>query len=275
MEGGQQQGQADRGRGSSDLPFAIVIEACRDYAPVALPVLLDSLETAGAPLDSVVVVCGQCEAERGEDAALDAVEDRVIRGGGRFERRKYTTVCATALVAVSEDPALVSKPWFLHLQCTTSVGARFVDLARDVYYDLSGRPGLDCIKLLDRFSMNMGFYRTAWVRGLASELARHKRGGADAPTAADVHEVRDIKTWCEDLVFGMCSPAAAECLGRYADAEAVQFRGWFKYREDGQPRVHEYYPSLDLHKYKSWFGQAVDAYDTPDGRRRRRIPVGV
>lgn len=247
------------------LPFTIVINTCDAYMSTSLPVLLDTLALAGIPAESLLVVCGQSAAAARE----------VAEGGIRVHRVPYTAEALTGLIYLSEtDDTVVSDGWVLYLQDTMAVGEQFGPRIVETYRQVMERPSgsessLLAVKVLDHFSLSVGFYDLAWLRELREEIRGFK------VMCADEHAMREIKTWCEDKVFDMCPPDRILHLDSFVDRRQL---GEFRYSESSAVRQIEHYPSLDLYKFKSWNGDddAVGKYRDPTtGQERVRIPVGL
>lgn len=253
---------------SDELPFTIVVSTCRPYAPTALPMLLDSLRMAGTPMGSVVVVCGECPGGDVPEIEGGVSDVRLVVGV------EYTCEALTGLIWVSEQPAGTTAPWVLYLQDTMVAGEEFVARALEAHRQIEALPGTSespvrCVKLLDKFSLSVGFYSAEWLRGEA--LGALKRDGVG------VHEMREIKTWCEDSVFNRCPRDSVRFLASFDSPEDRRVLGEFRYSDGGAERRIEHYPSLDLYKFKSWDGNVmrVGTYRAPDGSERTAIPVGL
>lgn len=255
-----------------ELPFTVVIHTCASYAPTTLPMLLESLELAGVPTESVLVVCGQCA-----DGQRPVVETgNVLYRNVRMITVPYTAESLTGLICLSEQHSLVDSPWVLYIQDTMVVGDEFLPRALEAHRQILGLPSTSespvlCVKLLDKFSLSVGFYNTTWLRGL------DLRDLKTTVNEDDLHAMRDIKTWCEDKVFDLCPLDSVRFLGRFDSPEDRRLLGDFKYSDTSAARQIEHYPSLDLYKFKSWDGDAqrVGTYRAPDGTIKVAIPVGI
>lgn len=267
------------------LPFTIVIQTCYSYAEVAVPVLLASLAQAGVPRESLLVVCGQCPPAAGGGGGTCRPPRIPGAEGLRVAAVSYTAEALTGLIHLSETPPPAPDPlldpdsspptgWVLYLQDTMAAGPDFLRRALEVHRQVLDTPStsessVHCVKLLNGFSMSVGFYDLAWLRGL--DL------GALKAEAADTDRVREIKTWCEDKVFDMCPAASARFLAEFNNPEDRRVLGAFRYSDSSAARKIEHYPVLDLYKFKSWDGDEarVGTYRAADGTERVAIPVGV
>ena len=113
------------------LPFTIVVNTCFEYAPRTLPMLLESLAMAGVPLDSVVVVVGQCV-----DEQLPTMPDACRR----MVACDYTGMDLTALICLSERDDVVSTQWVLYLHDTMVVGEQFLERAMEAFRQVTQAP---------------------------------------------------------------------------------------------------------------------------------------
>ncbi len=239
------------------LPFDIVVTTCHTYFDVTTPVLLASMREAGVPMERVHIVKGQAGESR----------DDVDRTAPRVHSCEYTAEALTALVYAAEHPEAF-KGWVLLLQDTMTVGLDFVRRALEVYDTHCTRPETTrCVKLLDKFSLSVGFYHMPWVRTLdLTPIKRHD---------ADEHVVRDVKMFIEDWVFDKCPNPT--WLGRFDNDQHRRVLGWFSYAPGAARRMIEHYPVLDVCKLKSWYGQVheVGTYTDPAGAHKIKIPVGA
>lgn len=254
--------------------FTIVVNTCASYAPVTLPVLFESLDRAGVPRAATLVVVGQCPGGRLPEG---------LPGGTTYAAVEYTAECLTALVAA---PDLVDTPWIFLLQDTMAVGPEFPARVQRAYELLSERSDpsaagtssshapssssspLKCVRLLDRFSMSVGFYDVAWLRTLGLRERFARPGDCD---------VREIKRWSEDAVFDLAPPGGEAHLAEHDDPAQRRVQGEMRYVPGGRARTVEHYPVLDLTKCKSWDGDASKhgTYVDDEGVVRVDIPVGV
>lgn len=198
------------------MSFTVVINTRAHDAAVTVPPLLQSLELAGVPGDSVLVVCGG--------------------GGADAEpgwRREPGCSPITGLVHVSRHPDSVRTPWVLYLQDTMVVGKEFWPRAAEVARQLTEAPSTSdhpvrCVRMLDAKSHGVGFYSVAWLEALAL---------ADEPAAAD------------DAVFDLCDPQSTKFLGHYDDLDQRCVVGEFRYRDGDPARPIEHCPVLDVYKF--------------------------
>lgn len=240
------------------LPFDVIVTTCLEYAPKTLPALLDTMKASGVPLVSVHVVVGQCPAGRPECIA------ELEREGAKVTTVPYGAEALTGAVACARGD-VSTTPWFLMIQDTCFVGPGFVKLASEVHDRVRDTDDFDVVKLLDKFSLSIGFYRTTWLASKAADLDRVRI------ESFDVDSIRRLKMFVEDVAFDMADPARTAVLGRFDDRALV---GNFKYPGSDTDRVVEHYPSLDIYKVKSSIGQRVQRYTTTKGDDVLRIPVG-
>lgn len=250
---------SEAGAPTTSWPATVVINTCAEYASTTVPVLLESLGVAGVPRQSIVIVCGQCA--DGQEPGIPMADDI------RTIFVSYTAEALTGLIAVSESDA-VTTPWVLYLQDTMVVGRDFAYRALMLCDSVSPET-IDCVKLLDRYSLSVGLYSTAWLRTL--DLAGFKRV---VHTKADMQR---IKLWSEDRVFGMCAADRSMYLAEFRNPEERVTMGDFRYGDVGAKRLIEHYPVLDVYKLKSWDGDVkrVGVVEVEGVGQMPNIPVGV
>lgn len=231
---------------SESLPFRIIVTSCAPYAPTTLPPLFESLRAAGVPIASVTVVVAQCRALPPEFPDL---------GGASVVPVPYAAEALAGLVCAAETD-LVDTPWFLYIQDCSLVGPDFVRRCSAVHAKLDA--SLDVVKLVDKYSLSVGFYRTAWLQTLAPELAKLRVwGDADGHVTDDV--VRRLKCKSEDAAFSMAAESRTGILGYWRDPECLQtVNTSYTYPGSTVRRVVEHYKVLDYYKLKSWWGQTGD-----------------
>jgi hypothetical protein len=227
-------------------PCTIVINSCSKYASTTLPGLLDSLRAAGVPGECVCVVIGASDPP--------AAAPFEYAWTHRAVEVDYTWLDLTGMVAISRDAgrALVGTPWVLYLHDTSRVGPRFWGMYKKMFWDMHDRRrggcGVDAHMLIPVNSMNIGFYRTAWVRGLDLQEHMHRPEESQAIKNGGI----------EDAVFHMTRNKS-----HMTPVEEHVPGGCHRYAADGIRRRVEYYPALDLYKYKSYYGQPLDGGDAP------------
>lgn len=248
----------------ASLPFDVVVTTCLEYAARTLPALFDTMRAAGVPLASVHVVVGQCPGGIDAGSDLGELAAGLVGEGVRVTSVAYGAEALTGVVRTALHGA--RTPWILMIQDSCFVGPGFVAKATEVHDRVRESDEYDVVKLTDRFSLSIGFYRTAWLESKAEDLRRvciHR---------FDVDSIRRLKMHIEDKAFDMADPARTAVLGRFEDRAIV---GGFRYPGSATDRVVEHYPALDVFKVKSWMGQRVPTYRTAEGDDLLEIPVGV
>lgn len=243
-------------------PATVVINTCAEYAATTVPVLLESMGVAGVPHQNIVIVCGQCA--EGQSPPTIGLADDI-----RKIFVPYSAEALTGLIAVSELAGAVATPWVLYLQDTMVVGRDFAYRAL-MLCDSVSPDTIDCVKLLDRYSLSVGLYSTAWLRGL--DLDGLKR------TVHTKQDMQRIKLWSEDRVFGMCAADRSMFLAEFRNPQERVHMGEFRYADVGAARrVIEHYPVLDVYKLKSWDGDVkrVGVVEVEGVGQMPDIPVGV
>ncbi len=206
--------------------FTVVIQTCYDNAATTVPVLLESLTTAGVPPSAVLVVCGKCPSDDGVPLAAPG-----------FRLVPVTHAGPAGLICVSERPDLVTTPWLLCLQDTMAVGQEFTQRALEAHRQICDTPGTSqapvrCVKVLDTLDTDVGLYDARWLGTL--DLAGYKGGNGGGGE-----------------VFDLCPVECARYMGRSDDPDQRLVLGEFRYSEGGVARTIEHYPVLDLYHFTS------------------------
>lgn len=252
-------------------PCDLVVTSCASYAATTLPVLFESLVQAGlerfAP--RIVVVVAQSSESSTEDVEWHAPGSSSAIVQYTQVRVPYAAEALAGLVCVAETD-VVRTPWFLYVQDCSFVGPTFFEKAARAYANVCSED-LDVVKLADRFSMSVGFYRTDFVR---SEAVRNGLAGVKIDGARSDDDVRLLKYHTEDFAFGLADEDRTGVLGFRKDATVVDDQ--FRYRPECVRRVVEKYPWLDYYKLKSWWGQTNDVGTRflDDGKHIINFPVG-
>jgi hypothetical protein len=210
-------------------------------------------------MDSVHVVVGSCpEAPLADLVAMIAdLEPLVGVTAVPFGALELTGVVACARGVVS------TTPWFMMIHDTSFVGPSFVQRASEVHSRVRDTEDFDVVKLLDTFSMSVGFYRRDWVRSKAADMV--------SIVSPDIDSIRTLKMVVDDIVFAMADPKRTAVLGRFDDLNDRADVGRFMYKDSATDRLVEHYPSLDLYKLKSRYGKSTAVR----GDCVLEMPVGV
>lgn len=219
--------------------FTLLINSSASYACKTLPPLLDSLREAHVPDDAVVIVIG--------DAPHGWIPDENLARHANSKRMytcHYNSIDLTAMVFASEND-IIHTPWVFTMHDTTMVGPDFWHKLTALFEAKVHGSGKHVWQLLNKFSMSMGFVRTTRLKRFNFEDVKLHN--------ASPQKVRDTKLWIEDYPFKQTQNKGH--LGTYGDPHVRVGKSKFKYADDSHSRTHEYYPFVDIHKFKSWMGQ--------------------
>ena len=225
----------------------VVINSCARFVLKSVPPLLKSLERAGVPASSIIVVVGESPAAESSTMAA-GVEVRAVR---------YANIDNNIFMWVAFDSSvddLGAASWFVCLHDTCQVEPDFWQKVK-AHVSLRDSNAAICGASLRTFpSMSMGLYRTSAVRG------QHVR---DALTplvnfSTDVEKLMSIKKgirYTEDYVFRiMRAKGKIDAL----HGEPDWGKDPFFYLDGSSKRYVETHPGLGVIKYKAnntngWF----------------------
>lgn len=215
----------------------VVINSCASYADQTLPPLLESLRVAGVPSERVCVVIGDCEADR------DATKDDV-----KVYERRYAMLDNNGLAwACLEPHQLQGTDWIVYLHDTCAVDP---DFWKACSFLTASFTNVDCVRLVPRDSMGMGFYRVAWLHTPAVVLRMEDLKTYD--TAGRVHLKQRLDI-LEDTLFKLASAGAGKLMTL---ADGFQCTDISRvYGPACEPRRVESYFPPGIHKFKANWGQ--------------------
>lgn len=215
----------------------IVINSTYSFYEKSLNILLPSLIEAGAKKERIEVVIGASPFEYKREI-IDSVNYNFVN---------YDSVDLTSFICLIEHPEILNNyQKFLYIHDTTKAGKNFfVNMAKKLIY-LENKPKeeLQCIKLAsDGASMNIGIYNTAYIldpnkKDYALSLKNFDfspNGKLKAKEVAFKHEDFYLKN-----------------NAKYALNDGVRINSKIPnpYGEKAL-RLQEYYPNLDLYKFKA------------------------
>jgi hypothetical protein len=203
---------------------------------MSLPVLLDSFDKIGVPDHQIVAVIG--------DSENGTLPEDVLRyiGQKRVYFVPYNAIDLNALAFVSEHD-VIHTPWIFAMHDTVRAGPQFYVKACDIYKNTVYPSEKNVWQLLDCLSMSMGFVRTSWLKTIDFSDVKLIKPSEE--------EFRNLKSWIEDDPFHKTDNKGY--LSKYGNQEDL---GYFRYAGTTFNRKHEYYSVMDMHKFKSWYGQS-------------------
>ena len=194
--------------------------------------LLAALRRGGIAGDDIVAVIG------GDDVSL--VYRERIPGDHWGIRTTQNSIDFTALVEVLENEAAVARigepEYWLVLHDTVLPGS-------ETFFDIIARTRVTAsCRLIAPFGMNMGWYKASELKRFREEVLYFK-GNRSAPGNRDL--LKRIGVAVEDLFFRVSGR-----LEFLSDRREVRATGALVY-DSRVPRTVEYYPELDLLKFKA------------------------
>ena len=213
----------------------IAIASNINFYQKSLPVILPSLiENGIEPEDIHVFIAGF------------GYEGKQDNEGITFYQLEHNSYEYSPLIEIV-DKELEADYWFL-IHDTCKVGPKFKELIYNIPED---RPEKVAMRLTP--SMSIGSYRYDYLLSCKDKLMGIRN------TDLSVESLKRWKYWgvsAEDYILWQTEPAPAIYNGNDKDGEwsLVDWDNWFG--TDVQRRT-EYYPSLDLYKNKSNWGQST------------------
>ena len=196
--------------------------------PILIPTLLFSSNTITK--DNIVVICGGASEDKVE--FIDNVKHIFV---------KYDSIDLTSFIYISEHG--IDDKEFFYLHDTTKVCVNFIPNINSTIALVKGRnANVTDIRLCSyEASMNIGWYLTAYVQQFKDEFIGYKNfdltehGRSEAKTKA-LHT--------EDILFKKVRNEYWFCTHRTSRLIENIYGGNTK-------RIEEYFPQVDLYKYKS------------------------
>jgi hypothetical protein len=208
----------------------IAIATNKNFSNLTLPIVIPSLLDVGINKDDIFVF----------NAGFDK-EDEVVIDGITHYYLNHNSYEYSPLIHICEKE-LSSDYWFL-LHDTCKVGPKF----KELLYNIDGLP--DKLALKDKPSMSMGSYKYTYLLSVKEKLYGIKN--ADYSDES----MNKWKLWGvpnEDYILWLTPPKAIiyNDLNTYS---VVKYENWYNTKTI---RRTEYYPSLDIYKNKSNWGQS-------------------
>ena len=130
---------------------SVVINSCKDYYKKTVQPLMESLEKANVPKDSIFVVVGDCDKD----------EEMVIEGVAYIFRR-YCNIDNNGILWLTQEKPSFIKEWVMYLHDTSLVAPEFWKNSTDITKEHLAKE-TTCLKLYGNHSMSMGFYKREWL----------------------------------------------------------------------------------------------------------------
>ena len=211
----------------------IAIATNKNFFDKTLPIILPSLLSVGINKEDIHIF----------NAGYDEYKMEVI-DGITYHYLNHNSYEYSGLIEISERE-IESKYWFL-IHDTCKVGSKFKELLYNIPSDNPVK-----IALKGKPAMSMGLYRYDYLLSLKEKLTSIKN------TNYSQDSMMNLKRWGvpnEDYILWMTEPTPL-IYNNNDSWTIVDNNNWYN---TGTTRRTEYYPSLDLYKNKSNWGQTGD-----------------
>ena len=208
----------------------IAIATNKNFFDKTLPIILPSLLSVGINKEDIHIF----------NAGYDEYKMEVI-DGITYHYLNHNSYEYSGLIEISERE-IESKYWFL-IHDTCKVGSNFKELLYNIPSDNPVK-----IALKGKPAMSMGLYRYDYLLSLKEKLISIKN------TNYSQDSMMNWKRWGvpnEDYILWMTEPTPL-IYNNNDSWTIVDNNNWYN---TGTTRRTEYYPSLDLYKNKSNWGQ--------------------
>jgi hypothetical protein len=208
----------------------IAIATNKNFSQFSLPIILKSLIDCQINLDDIIVFhAGYNERE---EKIIDGIKN-IFLNHNSFEYSPLIDIC---------ENNLESEYWFL-IHDTCKVGPRFKELLYNIPEDKPEK-----LALKSRPAMSIGLYKYSYLKSVEQKIFTIKN------TDYSHESMMKWKLWGvpnEDFILWMTEPNPKFCNNR-DEWNVVDNENWYG---TNTTRRTEYYPSLDIYKNKSNWGQ--------------------
>jgi hypothetical protein len=208
----------------------IAIATNKNFSQLSLPVILKSLIDCQINLDDIIVFHAGYD-ER-EEKIIDGIKN-VFLNHNSFEYSPLIDIC---------ENNLESEYWFL-IHDTCKVGPRFKELLYNIPADKPEK-----LALKSKPAMSIGLYKYTYLKSVEQKIFTIKNIDYS-------HEsIMKWKLWGvknEDFILWMTEPNP-KFYNNINEFSIVDNKNWYG---TNTIRRTEYYPSLDIYKNKSNWGQ--------------------
>jgi hypothetical protein len=208
----------------------IAIATNKNFSQFSLPVILKSLIDCQINLDDIIVFHAGYD-ER-EEKIIDGIKN-VFLNHNSFEYSPLIDIC---------ENNLESEYWFL-IHDTCKVGPRFKELLYNIPVDKPEK-----LALKSKPAMSMGLYKYTYLKSVEQKIFTIKN------TDYSHESIMKWKLWGvpnEDFILWMTEPNP-KFYNNIDEFSIVDNKNWYG---TNTIRRTEYYPSLDIYKNKSNWGQ--------------------
>lgn len=209
----------------------IAIASNNKFYNHSLPILLPSLLQCGIEKERIHIFCGGCETQ--EHTKYEDIH---------MHRVQYNSFDLTPLVAICEME-LQNDYWFL-IHDTTRVGPAFKEKLHTFPCENPTK-----IALREPCSMSIGTYRYDYLMAV-KERVMHCKMFDRTPEELDRNKLWFVTH--EDYILWKTGPSP--CMYPGAEWSVYDEKNWYNTNTE---RRTEYFPSLDIYKNKSNWGQSL------------------
>lgn len=128
----------------------IVINSCCQYYAKTVPILLETLKTAGVPDDHIYVVVGESDTDRSE-----------LIDGIKYIFRRYCNIDNNGLLWITQERPELQSEWIFYMHDTCYVHQEFWTKCCTIVKEV--KPDTKCTMLQNNYSMGIGFYNLKWL----------------------------------------------------------------------------------------------------------------
>jgi hypothetical protein len=213
------------------MEIKIAIATNKNFSQYSVPVVIKSLIECGIDKNQIIVFHAGHQQRKVQE--IDGIIN-IFLNHNSFEYSPLIDIC---------ENNLQSEYWFL-LHDTCKVGPKFKELLYNIPLE---RPSK--LSLKSKPSMSMGSYRYDYLKSIEQKLFAIKN------TDLSPQSVMQWKLWGvpnEDYIMWMTEPTPIIYNG-LDTWELVDNKNWYGTKTQ---RRTEYYPSLDIYKNKSNWGQS-------------------
>jgi len=216
--------------------LTIVINSTKTYAHITLPPLIEMIKKFN-PGFRVLVVIGNHDIKR-----VASVEDYIT-----YVESDNNSLDYTGIITILEEPQILLTEWFLYLHDTIELGPTFFNRLLNCYlpeYNPENSKNITSVSF--RFpSANLGIYNINCIKRLKPAILQLKNKDNSI-----LQELKSLSIVVEDGIFRM---NMQEHRFFMTPPEPKWDEPTVDKYNTGVKRLKEYYPDLDLWKFKASF----------------------
>jgi hypothetical protein len=219
--------------------IAVVINSCLSYSN-AIQSLLNSLNAANVPSDSIFVVLGESPEDKGP----------VIEKNVNYLFRRWSNIDNNAMISICLENICNSYDWIVYLHDTCLVTEDF--WAKTIMNIVSYENKFDCIAIHSPYSMGIGYYSVQWLQSQPVREYMMHLVNYDVTTEKKI-QMKNNLDLLEDTLFKF---AYRTNVGKFTHLQVQQInKEVTDIYGNTIPRLEEYYPNAGIRKLKANYGQ--------------------